>query len=98
MRRLGFALGLAVLAVGCGGSGGSGGASGGGAAAKEGPTVAMMPKNKGNPYFVSCHKGGQEAADQLGVKLLWTGRRRRTRPSRTRSWRPGSRAAWTSSR
>ena len=73
MRRLGFALGLAVLAVACGGSGGSGGASGGGPAAKEGPTVAMMPKNKGNPYFVSCHKGGQEAADQLGVKLLWDG-------------------------
>jgi rhamnose transport system permease protein len=72
MRRLGFALGLAVIAVACGGSGG-GGASGGGAAAKEGPTVAMMPKNKGNPYFVSCHKGGQEAADQLGVKLLWDG-------------------------
>jgi len=73
MRRLGFALGLAVLAVACGGSGGSGSASGGGPAAKEGPTVAMMPKNKGNPYFVSCHKGGQEAADQLGVKLLWDG-------------------------
>ena len=73
MRRLGFALGLAVLAVACGGSGGSGGASGGAPAAKEGPTVAMMPKNKGNPYFVSCHKGGQEAADQLGVKLLWDG-------------------------
>ena len=72
MRRLGFALGLALIAVACGGSGG-GGASGGGPAAKEGPTVAMMPKNKGNPYFVSCHKGGQEAADQLGVKLLWDG-------------------------
>jgi ABC-type sugar transport system substrate-binding protein len=36
-------------------------------------TVAMMPKNKGNPYFVSCHKGAQEAAAQLGVKLLWDG-------------------------
>ena len=36
-------------------------------------TVAMMPKNKGNPYFVSCHKGAEEAAAQLGVKLLWDG-------------------------
>jgi len=25
-------------------------------------TVAMMPKNKGNPYFVSCRKGAEEAA------------------------------------
>jgi ABC-type sugar transport system substrate-binding protein len=71
MRRLGVVLGLAVLAVACGGSGGGG--AGGTAPAKGGPTVAMMPKNKGNPYFVSCHKGGQEAADQLGVKLLWDG-------------------------
>jgi ABC-type sugar transport system substrate-binding protein len=36
-------------------------------------TVAMMPKNKGNPYFVSCHQGAQEAAAELGVKLLWDG-------------------------
>jgi len=44
----------------------------GNAAAKQ-LTVAMMPKNKGNPYFVSCHKGAQEAAKELGVKLLWDG-------------------------
>ena len=69
MRRLGVVLGLAALAVACGG--GTGG--GGGAEKGRGPTVAMMPKNKGNPYFVSCHKGAQEAADQLGVKLLWDG-------------------------
>jgi rhamnose transport system permease protein len=36
-------------------------------------TVAMMPKNKGNPYFVSCHKGAQEAAAELGARLLWDG-------------------------
>ena len=36
-------------------------------------TVAMMPKNKGNPYFVSCRQGAEEAAQQLGVKLLWDG-------------------------
>ena len=33
-------------------------------------TVAMMPKNKGNPYFVSCRKGAEEAARELGVKVL----------------------------
>jgi rhamnose transport system substrate-binding protein len=42
-------------------------------AASPGLTVAMMPKNKGNPYFVSCRKGAEEAAGELGVKLLWDG-------------------------
>ena len=38
-----------------------------------GLTVAMMPKNKGNPYFLSCRKGAEEAAKELGVRLLWDG-------------------------
>ncbi|HMZ17950.1 MAG TPA: substrate-binding domain-containing protein, partial [Blastocatellia bacterium] len=36
-------------------------------------TVAMMPKAKGDPYFVSCRKGAEEAAKELGVDLLWDG-------------------------
>ncbi|HEY3121622.1 MAG TPA: substrate-binding domain-containing protein, partial [Vicinamibacteria bacterium] len=36
-------------------------------------TVAMMPKNKGNPYFASCRTGAEEAAKELRVKLLWDG-------------------------
>ena len=36
-------------------------------------TVAMMPKNKGNPYFVSCRQGAEEAAKALGITLLWDG-------------------------
>jgi rhamnose transport system permease protein len=36
-------------------------------------TVAMMPKNKGNPYFASCRTGAEEAAGQLGIRLLWDG-------------------------
>jgi len=36
-------------------------------------TVAMMPKSKGNAYFISCRKGAEEAAKELGVKLLWDG-------------------------
>src|SRR5207248_1645242 len=35
--------------------------------------VAMMPKAKGDPYFVSCRKGADEAAQELGVELLWDG-------------------------
>jgi rhamnose transport system substrate-binding protein/rhamnose transport system permease protein len=68
-RRLAIAA-AAVLALRCGGGGeppkektGQGGRL----------TVAMMPKNKGNPYFVSCHKGAEEAAAELGVKVLWDG-------------------------
>jgi rhamnose transport system substrate-binding protein len=36
-------------------------------------TVAMMPKAKGDPYFVSCRAGAEEAARELGVDLLWDG-------------------------
>jgi rhamnose transport system permease protein len=36
-------------------------------------TVAMMPKAKGDPYFVSCRQGAEEAAKELGVELLWDG-------------------------
>jgi rhamnose transport system permease protein len=36
-------------------------------------TVAMMPKAKGDPYFVSCRKGAEEAARELGVELIWDG-------------------------
>jgi rhamnose transport system permease protein len=36
-------------------------------------TIALMPKSKGNAYFISCKKGADEAAAELGVKLLWDG-------------------------
>ena len=35
--------------------------------------VAMMPKAKGDPYFVSCRAGAEEAAKELGVELIWDG-------------------------
>ncbi len=38
-----------------------------------GTTVAMMPKNKGNPYFASCRTGAEAAAQELNLKLLWDG-------------------------
>jgi ABC-type sugar transport system substrate-binding protein len=38
-----------------------------------GITIAMMPKNKGNPYFATCRVGAEEAAKALGVTLLWDG-------------------------
>src|SRR5882672_4676878 len=35
--------------------------------------VAMMPKAKGNAYFVSCKVGADKAAKELGVELLFDG-------------------------
>jgi len=35
--------------------------------------IAMMPKAKGDPYFVSCRLGAEEAAAELGVELIWDG-------------------------
>jgi rhamnose transport system substrate-binding protein len=35
--------------------------------------IAMMPKAKGDPYFVSCRQGAEEAARELGVDLIWDG-------------------------
>jgi rhamnose transport system permease protein len=35
--------------------------------------IAMMPKAKGDPYFISCRAGAEEAARELGIELLWDG-------------------------
>jgi rhamnose transport system permease protein len=70
-RRLpALALAAATALAACGKEPSSGPAASG---AGSGLTLAMMPKNKGNPYFVSCRKGAEEAAGELGVKLLWDG-------------------------
>ena len=64
---------LAILfALGCdrnsdstsGGTGSSGGKK---------LTIALMPKSKGNAYFVSCKKGADKAAAELGVDLIFDG-------------------------
>jgi rhamnose transport system substrate-binding protein len=36
-------------------------------------TIGMMPKAKGDPYFVSCLKGAEQAARELNVNLIWDG-------------------------
>lgn len=48
-----------------------GGPSGG--EARKPLTIAMMPKSKGNAYFIACRRGAEEAAKELGVNLLWDG-------------------------
>jgi rhamnose transport system substrate-binding protein len=36
-------------------------------------TIALLPKSKGNAYFISCQKGAQKAAGELGDKLIFDG-------------------------
>jgi ABC-type sugar transport system substrate-binding protein len=71
-RNFGFVLSLFSSFVFLSGCGKSGGGSEAGGAGKT-ITVAMMPKSKGNAYFISCKKGAEEAAKELGCKLLWDG-------------------------
>jgi rhamnose transport system permease protein len=64
MLRLPLVALAATILIACGGGSSPGG---------DALTVAMMPKNKGNPYFVSCKQGADEAAQALGIRLLWDG-------------------------
>ena len=36
-------------------------------------TIALMPKSKGNAYFISCKKGAERAASELGAQLIFDG-------------------------
>lgn len=36
-------------------------------------TIGVMPKAKGDPYFVSCRAGAEQAAREENVDLLWDG-------------------------
>lgn len=36
-------------------------------------TVALLPKAKGNAYFISCKNGAEKAAKDLGVELIFDG-------------------------
>src|SRR5207249_3184068 len=37
------------------------------------PVIAVMPKAKGDPYFVSARAGAEDAARELGIDLIWDG-------------------------
>jgi ABC-type sugar transport system substrate-binding protein len=63
-----------VLALfGCSKSADSGSSAGGGSNNGKKMTVALMPKSKGNAYFVSCNQGAEEARKELGVDLIFDG-------------------------
>ncbi|MGH7972812.1 MAG: autoinducer 2 ABC transporter substrate-binding protein, partial [Limisphaerales bacterium] len=58
----------ACLLFGCGKSGDSGASN-----QPKKLTIALMPKSKGNAYFISCKSGAERAAKELGVDLLFDG-------------------------
>jgi rhamnose transport system permease protein len=35
--------------------------------------IAMIPRVNGDPYFVGCRQGAEEAARELDVHLIWEG-------------------------
>jgi ABC-type sugar transport system substrate-binding protein len=47
--------------------------SGSAPAAKKKLTIALLPKSKGNAYFISCSKGAGKAATELGDDLIFDG-------------------------
>ena len=49
------------------------GSAGAPAPSRHALVIAVMPKAKGDPYFVSCRAGAEEAARELDVDLVWDG-------------------------
>ena len=49
------------------------GSHAGSSGAHDRPVIAVMPKAKGDPYFISARAGAEEAARELGVDLIWDG-------------------------
>lgn len=64
---------MAAAVSGCGRSEAPSDAAGSAAPAGRRPTVAFLPKSKGNAYFVSCKQGADQAAKDLGVELIFDG-------------------------
>ncbi len=61
-----------ACAPGCSKSPDAGSGSSGGAGGRK-ITIALLPKSKGNAYFLSCKKGADRAARELGVELIFDG-------------------------
>jgi ABC-type sugar transport system substrate-binding protein len=60
-----------ALATGCGRP--SETSPGSGAAGGKKITIALLPKSKGNAYFLSCKKGADRAARELGADVIFDG-------------------------
>lgn len=79
-RRLALLLVLALVLASCGvgqqpteGDSGGGTAEDTGGASGETAKICMMPKLVGIPYFNASEQGAKEAAEELGVELVYNG-------------------------
>ena len=72
-KLLSLFVALGLLLAGCGKSPESASGSGAGGSGGKKITVALLPKSKGNAYFISCKAGAEKAAKALGVDLLFDG-------------------------
>ncbi|MDB6030102.1 MAG: lsrB [Verrucomicrobiales bacterium] len=71
IRLLALVLGLALVA-GCKKTDSASASTSGSGGGKK-LTIALMPKSKGNAYFISCKQGADQAAKDLGAELLFDG-------------------------
>ena len=62
-----------ILLAGCGKSSDTSTSASANSTAPKKLTIALMPKSKGNAYFVSCKQGADEAAKELGVEIIFDG-------------------------
>jgi ribose transport system substrate-binding protein len=63
-----LAIAMTLLVAGCGG--GAGPAGGSGASTM---TLAMIPKGTSHVFWQMVHGGGEKAAQELGIQLVWRG-------------------------
>jgi rhamnose transport system substrate-binding protein len=75
MKRITSLIAVLALLIGCGKSPDTSKQSNSTPNARAGKklTIALMPKSKGNGYFVSCKQGADQAAKDLGVELIFDG-------------------------
>ena len=73
-RSLALVALLAATACGAGGLGAvSCGGGGGAPASSSGISIAMIPKGTTHQFWRSIHAGGDKAAKELGIELIWRG-------------------------
>lgn len=73
MRKLSLLVFALTLLMGCKKSTDSTATGGSGSSGGKKLTIALLPKSKGNQYFVTCKKGADKAAADLGVDVLFDG-------------------------
>lgn len=72
-KLLSLLAGATLIVTGCSKSSDTGNTSATSGGKGKKVTIALMPKSKGNAYFISCKNGADKAAKELGVDLVFDG-------------------------